>query len=355
MVTIVLTNRNRDLQLVKRCLDSLVNQTNKDFKIELVDYGSRENNLKELKGLIDKYSAINLISCNNANELWCKSRAINIVLKQCETSHFFVGDIDMMYHPECINKLYELKSKADAVYFQVGFLSEAESKNNKSYKDYNINFKSTNEATGITLYNTKVLKSINGYDEFYHGWGSEDTDVHVRLKNLNKSVLFYDESILMLHQWHPKTYRSKDSLEPFHSNLEKINQEYLIYTAKNNKTVANTKFDWGYFDAESYNSLHNIEVEFEVTNELSDFKGFLNNILLNTTDKVISVSINEHEEYKKIKDVVKKILNKKVRTYISMQDINDCLLETIITNCKNAPYKYTFDSLSQRISLIIKL
>jgi hypothetical protein len=355
MITVVLTNRNRDLKLVRRCFASLDVQTNKDFKTVVVDYGSRANHLEDLKALVNEYSDIELISCDTSKQLWCKSRAINIVLKLCETSWFFVGDIDLMYHPECIEKLHHLKDKANAIYFQVGFLSEVESKKNKVYNDYEINFKSTYEATGMTLYNTEVLKSINGYDEFYHGWGSEDTDVHVRLKNVDKSVLYYDETILMLHQWHPKTYRSKNSLEPFHSNLEKINQKYLSYSDKGGKGKANKKFDWGYYDATAYDRLQNIDVAYSVTNELSDFKGFVNNILLGTTNEVVSVSIKNHKEYKTLKHVAKKVLNKKVNTFLDMQDLNDALLEAIITNCRNVPYKYSFDRHSQNILLIIKL
>ena len=81
MITVVLTNRNRDLNLVKHCLASLDAQTSKDFKIVLVDYGSRESNLKHLKALVSQYSGIELIPCNTSKELWCKSRAINIVFK----------------------------------------------------------------------------------------------------------------------------------------------------------------------------------------------------------------------------------------------------------------------------------
>ncbi|NNC50936.1 MAG: glycosyltransferase [Flaviramulus sp.] len=355
MITIVLTNRNRDLDLVKCCLASFDTQTNNNFKIILVDYGSRESNLKDLKVLVSQYPSIKFISCETSKQLWCKSRAINIVLKQCKTSYFFVGDIDMIYHPECIEKLHQLKSKADAIYFQVGFLSEGESRKNKQFNDYELNFKSTGEATGITLFKTKILQSINGYDEFYHGWGSEDTDVHVRLINAKKSLFYYDKAILMLHQWHPKTYRSKKSTEPYHSFLEKINQKYLAFTKESGKTKANNKFEWGHYDFDSYRFLENIDVEYNVTNELSDVKGFIYNVLLSVSDKVISVTVKNHKEYNTLKHHLKNTLNKKVKTFLDLQDVNNTLLETIITNCRNAPYDYVFDKHANQISLIIKL
>ena len=355
MITVVLTNRNRDLKSVKRCLTSLNNQSNKQFKLVVVDYGSKNKNLQMLRCLIEEFPEIELICCDTSKQLWCKSRAINIALKSCETSYFFVGDIDMIYHSEFIENLYQIKGKADAVYFQVGFLSAVESQKNKNFDDYKINFKSSNEATGMTIYKTEVLKSINGYDEFYHGWGSEDTDVHLRLKNADKRVLFYNDSILILHQWHPKNYRNKESTEPFHSCLEKINQKYLYYTKVSKKIKANIGFEWGLYHFNSNEKLKKVNDEYNVTNELADFKGFVNNVLLNTKGQVISVSIRNHKEYRSLKHAAKKVLGKTVLTFLDMQSVNDLLLETLIVNCRNVPYKYSFNRETQHIALIINL
>lgn len=355
MITVVLTNRNRDLRLIKRCLKSLENQSNTDFQCVVVDYGSSENQQEDLEVLIKDFKHINLISCNTSKQLWCKSRAINIALQSCNTPSFFVGDIDMIYHPDFVETLHQYQTKADAIYFQVGFLSEEESKKEKAFKEFEISFKSTEEATGMTLYKTEVLKSINGYDEFYHGWGSEDTDVHIRLKNANKQVFYYEESVLILHQWHPKAYRSTSSLEPFHSKLETINQKYLEFTERSGNTKANQNQNWGYYKPEDYKKLKGVEVVFNITNEFSEVKGLLSNLLLYSPNKVISISIKKHPEYKSIKHVAKKVLDKKVKMFLDMQDVNDLLLEHIILNFRNAPYQYDFDRRKSEISLIIKL
>ena len=209
MITIILTNRNRELRIIENSLRSLKNQSEQDFSVFLIDYGSEKMYLKTLSDLLGSYEFVRLICCQVKDQLWNKSRAINIALKQISAPYVFVGDIDMIYHPGFIEKLRDLCSKDQSVYFQVGFLTEPESRKNKAFVDYQINFKSSEEATGMTLFNTEGLKAINGYDEFYNGWGSEDTDVHVRLKNAKQKVLFYTEDILILHQWHPKVYRQK--------------------------------------------------------------------------------------------------------------------------------------------------
>lgn len=353
MITITLTYRNRDLEAVKKCLESLSLQRNMQFKVHFVNYGSPEINNKPLLELINNYQFISYTRCETQNQLWCKSKAINIALKQCDTVYFFVGDIDMIFHDKFIDVLYSVKDTT--TYFQVGFLSETESKENKAFSDYKIKFKTNLEATGMTLYQTELLKSINGYDEFYNGWGSEDTDVHVRLKNLGCKVSFYDKEVLMLHQWHPKVYRTKKSTMPFHSNLECINNEYLNFTQSTNKTKANLYHNWGFYNPKDYQDLKTIKDHYHITNKSDEVKAFVSNVLLQEKDKVIRVQVKEHKMYKSLKNAVKLVLNKKVPQFLNMQNVNDYLLEHIIYNLKNNAYSYAYHVEEKRIELTIKL
>jgi hypothetical protein len=45
-----------------------------------------------------------------------------------------------------------------------------------------VKFQTNEEATEQPFFPPLCFQFINGFDEFYHGWGSGDTDVHVRLK-----------------------------------------------------------------------------------------------------------------------------------------------------------------------------
>jgi GT2 family glycosyltransferase len=305
---ITLTYRDRDKNIVKNCLESLKYQTNKDFKVVLVDYGSKT----PIDELVNEYEFVQLTRCKTEQQLWCKSRAINIVLKNCKTPYFLVGDIDMIYHPNFVETLHNLKENQEAIYFQVGFLNKAESKKNIPFEDYLIKFKSNQEATGMTLFNTNVLKEINGYDEFYNGWGGEDTDVHVRLKNAGFQVNFYNEKILMLHQWHPKNYRKLNHIMPFHTQLEHINHQYLEFTRQTNKTKANLQFDWGIYNESDYVNLKNVNFYFNLTNKEADVKAFISNVLLAEKDMVIKLAIKRDANYKSIKQITKKLLKKRL-------------------------------------------
>jgi len=353
MITIAITYRNRDLNIVKRCLDSLANQTDDNFIVDIVDYGSDNGYSSDLKELIKNYTFIQLISVSTKGQLWNKSRAINIVLKKCTTQFFIMGDIDLLYHPNFIKKSKELILTYDVAYFQYGYLSEVETNKNKLFEDNKINFLGTSEGTGTNIYKTKVLKEINGYDEFYHGWGAEDTDVHYRLKNAGYFVHFYDEEILVKHMYHKKTYRTKKSKEPFHSSLEKINNQYMLLQSKLNITKANLNFKWGILPKKE--SFKENTVEILLSNKASEIEALLIGVLENIKGKKLILSIVSHKEYKSSKNYLKKVFGKKYLVFYDFQTINNLILETIITRFKNNYYEYNWDKASGIINLKIAL
>lgn len=353
MITIVLTYRDRDLNIAKKCLDSLKHQSLNSFEVFLVNYGSNLSFSDKIQELSKNYSFVKLIDCPVEGQLWNKCRAINIALKQCTTPYFLVGDIDLIFHPNFVQILND-KASDKVLYFQYGFLSKQESSETKEFQDYKIDFLGSDEVTGTTLFPTDILKKVNGYDEFYHGWGAEDTDIHLRLKNFGLAVEFYNEEVLVKHQWHPKAYRSKLSSKPFHSKLERINHNYMMLSEKNKRIYANLNMDWGLMPIkEAYSklllkpdldiSISNNELQFNAL--LAQFKNFTNEVV---KIKIIKASFNENSIQQ-----LKKILNKKHISFVSMESLNNQLLETIIKNYRNLPYNYNFDRKASEINLTI--
>ncbi|TDO77467.1 glycosyl transferase family 2 [Flavobacterium chryseum] len=354
MATIVLTNRNRDLQTVKNCLDSLENQSNDNFELFFVDYGSNNDYVVHLEQLLLKYPKINYINCPVSGQLWNKCRAINIVLQQCKTPYFFVGDIDMLFHSDFISKLHELKNENKVTYFQVGFLSEKETLLQKDFDHAAVSFTSKKEATGMTLYPTHLLKEINGYNEFYHGWGAEDTDVHIRLHNLGIEIEFYEKEILLKHQWHPKTYRTNLSTDPYHFKLERINHSYIQIAQISKQIKANLNNEWGVLaDKKKYSKLESKpDLEIEIEPEISKINALLAQ-WNNFENKVISITVKDAFDIKKRKQLIKKALGKKHLKFVSMKNVNDLILEEIVKHYKNLPYQYSFDQNQNLIHLKI--
>jgi len=355
MLTIVIPNRNRKLETVRRTLDSIAPQCAEKLNVVVVDYGSDRSYQKELDLIIQSLSGIELICCPTQGQLWNKSRAINIVLKQCKTPFFMVVDMDMLFHTEFASKISEIAQKNSVHYFQVGILTEEESKLHKPFENYEVKFYTNEGATGITLFPTAVLMQINGFDEFYHGWGAEDTDVHLRLEQANIPIYYYTEETLFLHQWHPKYYRSKESIAPYHQSLEKINHQYLKLSRKLNKIKANVDWEWGimpeYKDYEALGQPKH-QIQSYATNDAISALTFQLN---KETDGVLQFTIQPHPEEGKIKMQMKKALQKTTPLFMDMETANALLLEHIIKIHRNCPYQYSFDRKKKIIKGVVSM
>ena len=351
MLTLVLTNRNRDLRIVNNCLNSLKNQTNQAFNCILVDYGSDDIYVEQLKNLLAEHTEITFVSCKVSGQLWSKCRAINIALKASKTPYFMVGDIDLLFHPEFVNKAIALAKPEEVHYFQYGFLSKEESLLNKSFKDYQIDFKGNHEVTGTTMFPSEKLKALNGYDEFYHGWGAEDTDIHIRMKNAGLNVFFYDDEVLLKHQWHPKAYRRKSSIHPFHSQLERINHAYMNVTKASKRIIVNQDLEWGKLpNLNDYEKLKTPDISFSIKASNLELKAFLGQ-LHNFKNEVVKVQIIDFSSTEKQKNSLKKFLSKKNIPMLDMETVNNIVLETIITKFRNNAYQYQFNRNTNTIVL----
>ncbi len=353
MLTLAFTNRNKPYASLERCFSSLRDQSDTRFQIYLLDYGSDENGRIAVMQIAKEFPVIQLITCDTQEQLWNKSRSLNVILKKCETPYFFVGDVDMIFHPDFVAKALEMASSDSVHYFQVGFLSEEESKTKKAFEAYQINFTTNEEATGMTLYPTDLLKEIGGYDEFYHGWGFEDTDVHVRLRNKGVNVHFHKESTLMLHQWHAKTYRSKESSAPYHPYLERINQAYLEQVRSTKKVKANTQFAWGEIPTSMASTIE-VDHTLQITNRKNEVSALLQT-LAELNGNLVQVMIQPDPEKSTPKTKVKKLLGKHTPQFLEMETVNELLLEHLILCCRNKSYSFSFDRTEATIHLTIQL
>jgi N-terminal domain of galactosyltransferase len=358
MFSIIYPYRNRDIQRVKNSLESLQQQTNNSFEVYLVNYGSNEIYSKQVKNLLINYSFVNYSYLYTEQQPWNKSKAINSILKNLRTGYFFVADIDMIFHSSFVEKALQLLKNNEAWYFQVGFLNEEESKLSKKFEDYNIKFKSNKEATGLTMCSVESAKAIRGFDQFYHFWGSEDTDFHVRLKNAGCNVNFYDKDILMLHQWH-EIYRNKEikflSKELRISNIVKFNHYYLKKTSQDKKTTVNNE-NWGKSQSkEEYERL----VEYSktnsklISNKCIEINYFLFQELPNLKSGLHCFEIHEEKTNKSFKTVIKSVLKKNKTTFYSLKSINDKLLFNIINFYKNYHYNYSISEDLKSIKFVI--
>lgn len=353
MLTIVLTYRNRDLRIVDNSLLSLKNQSVKTFKVIFVDYGSDLEYANGALKIVEKYNFVEFVMCPVQGQLWNKSRAINIALRKTKTPYFLVGDVDMIFSQNFVETSNAIANNC-VTYFQCGFISKKESLLKKEFQDYKVAFKSDYEATGIALFSTNQLKSIGGFDEFYHGWGGEDTDVHYRMIAKGVKINFYNQHILVKHQWHPKLYRTKQSKAPFNSQLERINQYYLKQTKLISREQANTLCSWGEIPRkEKYDELSLMPKYQFVLKPLNvEFLAVLAQ-LKSINNGVVRIFITDISTLMRLKFKMKKCFNRWSFSYLKMETINNLLLEEIIKNYRGKPYTYSFDRDTRTIECVI--
>lgn len=342
-LTIVIVNRNRNFTIVKNTLDAITNQDTTIEKIVVIDYGSTITYQEELIIIVNKYPSIQLILCPTQDQLFHKTRAINIVLHQTNTQYFMVLDMDCIAHPSFIKNAITLAENGNAYNFPYGFLNKQQSKELNSFSTYKPEY--IGDLTGTAIFQTKDLLDINGFDEFYHNWGSEDADVFDRLKRNGIDTILYKKDLLLLHQWHPKQYRSTSSAAPYHSVLERINFNYYLTSNLLGNIQVNKNKSWGLaFDSASYVDLHNPELSIDMFSTREEIVSLLASLIEQKYTGVIEIRVMTHPDHHTLKSVLKGFLKKKTPYFLTLEESNFLILEALITYFRNKPYQYIYNT-----------
>lgn len=357
MITIIYPYRNREESRVKRSLDSLAQQTNDNFKVIFVDYGSVFSIATTIKKLTQNYDFVDYLYSYHCHQPWSRAKAVNIGLQHVTTPYVFVADVDMIFRNDLIEKLMDIQNPNQTVFFKVGFLDQKESVQFKSFDEYKISFFSQVGAKGLSLFPVKALNEIRGFDEFLHFWGAEDEDIHNRLENAGYQSLFYDQEILMLHQWHV-TFRKSESKELSQdlqlTNISRINLEHLLDNKKEKRTLVNGK-QWGQsISKKEYEVLEDNTMPFFIGNRKESICHFLFATLPNFKGGVLNVIFEKDDFQNSLKYHVKKRLGKTVPTYYSLKEINDKVLLHLISFYSDCNYFYVISNDLKSIQLKIK-
>lgn len=357
MITIIFPYRNRESVRVKRSLDSLKGQTNSDFEVVFVDYGSNSLSALSIKDLVSNYKFVKYIYNYSEFQPWSRAKAINIGLKNVDSEYIFTADVDMIFSPNFVRELHKLKNPLKSYYFKVGFLNENESRSDKQFQDFTIDFSSGIGSQGLSLFYLKSLNEVRGYDEFLHFWGAEDIDIHNRLEKNGIESVFYSEEILMLHQWH-KSYRKAEkkvlTKDLQLTDIIKINHQKLLANTENKEIQVNKK-NWGASICKSdFELLKKDKQEKIMFNKKEIVSHFLFCELPNFKDDILNISFMEDPFHNSLKYKLKKILGKKVPKYYTLKEINDLLLLHIISFYHNFPYLYEVSNDLDSITFKIK-
>jgi hypothetical protein len=202
----IIAYRNRDIERVQRCINSLLTQTLNDYEIIFIDYGSSQSFKTEIADLLAKYPTITYKYLNTYGWLWCKSHALNAGISLAKGIFMVVVDIDLIYSPEFV-KVFDNKVSNTTIsiyqcyYLEENFTQYSSLDFNKSY-----NFqKSYETGTGLLIAPIEAVKKLGGFDTYFKVWGFEDMDMFKRLQSLGLSVQWIGvEFAATFHQWHAK-------------------------------------------------------------------------------------------------------------------------------------------------------
>lgn len=356
MISIIYPYRDRDINRVEKSFESLRIQSALDFEVFFVDYGSKSFFSKQVYSLCSTYDFVTYRYFPTQFQPWNKSKALNVIIKNLTSEFCFVADVDLIFHPDFVKKAQLLQRPETAIYFQVGFL-RPDQKEGENYFDYTNYRKSTSEATGLCMFPVKILKELRGFDEFYHFWGAEDTDMLVRLNNAGYKTTYYDKEVLMIHQWHP-SYRSKETKNLTEdlqiSGIVQLNHQRLKSTIKNNCTLVNFE-TWGEILSEDdRDRLEIYPVNCTIQTEKSEIDNLIYGELPTKKNEELKLVIETPSFQVHKKNWLKNLLGKKAPKYYSLKEVNDLVLLHLITFYRNKPYIFKVNTSQKRIVLCIK-
>lgn len=357
MITILYPYRNRELERVKRSFDSLAQQTNRDFKVLFVDYGSALPTAMAIETVLKEYDFVKYIYSYHCHQPWSRAKAINIGLRQVTTPYVFVADVDMLFRNDFVETIKELQNPNRAVFFKVGFLDQKESVSVKPFNQFQFQFSSQRGAKGLSLFPIEALIKIKGFDEFFHFWGAEDEDVHSRLEQAGYVSIFYEHEVLMLHQWH-ESYRSSErkalTADLQLTQISRLNQQHLLQNKQRNSDGVASEY-WGKaITKEEHEILENHLVVVVVGNQKAKVDHFLYVELPNSKSKIVNVIFQKDPFQSSWKYWIKKRLRKTVPSYYSLKTINDFVLLHLISFYRNNNYSYVISEDLKTIQLKIK-
>tara|TARA_R110000850_G_scaffold25797_1_gene74152 strand:- start:4275 stop:5357 length:1083 start_codon:yes stop_codon:yes gene_type:complete len=341
-ITILYAFRNRDAQRVKLSLQSLQQQTMKDFEVVFVDYGSEASYAQAAKGVVDAFEFASYHYVGHPGLLWNKSKALNYGIRQAKHEYILINDVDVILHPKAIEK-FQSRCVTEAFrLFKIGYLPESVSLEQVTKTPFeDLQPGHTGDTFGIGLFPKAALELVHGLDEFFHFYGSEDEDLNARLQQAGYTC-HRGQELLFLHLWHPRYPQKKDkqlTTEPRLYNAQRINQQHFLSHKERNINIAQDT--WGRcFTSKDRDQLGKPEISLRFPNIKAVVLHFLREELKCYKGKVVSVVFYEDPYFKSAKYRLKTLLGKQSQPYMPMKAVNDEILKTIVFDYRDHNYEY---------------
>lgn len=343
-LSIIYAYRNRDTARIKASLESLAQQSQLNFEVVFVDYGSQQAYAKEVKNHIESYEFANYYYIGHPGLLWCKAKALNYGIERAQSEAVFIADADVVFHPEFTAKISILELQQSFYVFDIAYLKPNITPEAVLNTDFNQRkHKFIHDTFGVALFSKQALLKVNGLDTFFHFYGSEDEDLNRRLQHAGYLKNKF-EGLYIQHIWHKRYPQPKDTTytaQPRVFNIMRMNQNHMLYNDKNQVSRAINGIDnTPYYTVQDLKRLAYPEKQITITNASASVDHSIYYELDLALQKFQSVqlvitasSIPNSYKYK-----IKKIWGKTVHPYYPFKTVNDILLKHILFNYRDHNY-----------------
>ena len=242
-LSIVFAYRNREVERVKRCLESLNRQSENNFNVIFIDYGSTLDTATEIKKIADLYPFCKYFYNDTRGMAWNRAHALNSGIRVAEGEYIMTSDIDLIYSRDFIKDVFlniepnvELHSNAYKLPKNFTKWDKLDTKANLKLPNRNLT------ALGMVQVVLKgTLNEIRGFDEYYRIWGAEDEDLTQRLRKKGLFIKWLDlKRTPVFHQWHPSSgIRARKNIpNGWQKNLG-------VYFKNSVSIIRNIDHEWG--------------------------------------------------------------------------------------------------------------
>jgi predicted glycosyltransferase involved in capsule biosynthesis len=208
----------------------------KIFEWNVVRY--KEFIIPKLRKIIE----VELILKEDKNQIFYKTKTLNQAVREASGKLILFSDMDVFFEPKILIQSISLMKIYPWVYpWNMYYALTSMTTRNILKKTPNIKFKIINENSykyknttapaGLLLFNKSDYYKVNGMDESFQGWGSEDRAFFYAMSTIvgppfrNKGNLY--------HLWHPRERNNSIKKGTFDKNQELVSKYKAALDNKN--------------------------------------------------------------------------------------------------------------------------
>lgn len=219
-ISIVITTKN-NLDYLKPCLKTLLNQIYKNYEIIIVDQGSTDNTKEYIKSIKDEKIKL---YCIKGEDVFLHSKGRNYGIDKSTGDIIVCVDGDIIFNKYCIKRIALAFTKNQNLFYEASKIRmNYKIELFKEYVNHNNKTKLYNSYGALQAMKKDNFSKIR-YNEIFKGAMSFDDEIK---KRTEKEGLKYlnDKKNILLHPFHKRNKKDKALINRNRKLLKKIHNE----------------------------------------------------------------------------------------------------------------------------------